>query len=125
VCVCVCVCVGACVYARVCVCPCVCVCLQDQEDMHWKFYLSMLRLEYLRDDRSLCVPLNLIPTPRAIFDCGMRFRAGECCSGEEDVDTAEVNDDTNPLSATSQRSFIVRPTNSHKPVSYFLQYVTQ
>ena len=35
--------------------------------MEWRFFATMLVMEYMRDDDFLCVPFNLIPSPRKIF----------------------------------------------------------
>lgn len=99
--------------------------------MHWKFYLSLLRLEFLRDDGSMCIPLNLIPTPRAFYDCFTRFRGGDYRKRdggikdeavEEDEEENEEFEDVLP-GKSLRPHFTVRPTNIHKPVRYVLRIV--
>ncbi|XP_074659035.1 short transient receptor potential channel 3-like [Tubulanus polymorphus] len=41
--------------------------VSEEEDMEWKFALTMLHLEYIRDGSTLAAPFNLIPSLKSIF----------------------------------------------------------
>lgn len=91
-------------------------------------------LEYLRDDGSVCIPLNLFPLPRAIYDCAMKSKRPRCHAKKhnaqnvvedvnDDDDEDEVDDDDAPPAAKPLKPFIVRPHNLHKPVCSFFFYL--
>ena len=82
-------------------------------------------LEYLRDDGSVCIPLNIFPLPRAIYDCATKAKRPTCCAKKrdaqntrEDMDEDDEEDEDTPPAAKPLKPVIVRPHNVHKPVCF-------
>ena len=62
--------------------------MQGEADTEWKFARSKLYMEYIRDDSTLPIPFNIIPSPKTVYYI-LRSTLG-CCSfgGGEDVEGA-------------------------------------
>lgn len=61
--------------------------LQGEADTEWKFARSKLYMEYIKDDSTLPIPFNIIPSPKTVYYI-LRGTLGCCTSGEEDIEGA-------------------------------------
>jgi hypothetical protein len=64
------------------------VCLQGQADTEWKFARSKLYMEYIKDESTLPIPFNIIPSPKTVFYILKTvFGCFCCCTGDEGQQT--------------------------------------
>lgn len=61
--------------------------LQGEADTEWKFARSKLYMEYIKDDSTLPIPFNIIPSPKTIYYI-LKRTLGCCTSDEEDIEGA-------------------------------------
>ena len=51
--------------------------------MEWKFARTNLYIDFIRDGNVLPVPLNLIPTPKAVYRFFRYTLCGSCCGKQK------------------------------------------
>ncbi|XP_045191556.2 short transient receptor potential channel 7-like isoform X1 [Mercenaria mercenaria] len=62
--------------------------IQGQADTEWKFARSKLYMEYIKDESTLPIPFNIIPSPKTIFYIFKTvFGCFCCCTGDEGEQT--------------------------------------
>ncbi|KAK3600930.1 hypothetical protein CHS0354_004139 [Potamilus streckersoni] len=60
--------------------------IQEESDTEWKFARSKLYMEYIKDDSTLPIPFNVIPTPKTVY---YMFRSiyGHCKKHDPEIAT--------------------------------------
>ncbi|XP_060593338.1 short transient receptor potential channel 7-like isoform X2 [Ruditapes philippinarum] len=62
--------------------------IQGQADTEWKFARSKLYMEYIKDESTLPIPFNIIPSPKTVFYILKTvFGCFCCCTGDEGQQT--------------------------------------
>ncbi|XP_067652080.1 short transient receptor potential channel 7-like isoform X1 [Haliotis asinina] len=57
--------------------------IQAQADTEWKFARSKLYMEYIKDDSTLPVPFNVVPTPKCAYYAARFVFRLFCCSKDD------------------------------------------
>ncbi|KAL4235161.1 anthranilate synthase component II [Mactra antiquata] len=89
--------------------------IQGQADTEWKFARSKLYMEYIKDESTLPIPFNIIPSPKSgWYILKYVFGCLPCCKEEDDDVTIShpgrvVDLEMFPSSISGQ----VRPANRH------------
>ncbi|XP_071173975.1 short transient receptor potential channel 7-like [Mytilus edulis] len=59
--------------------------IQEEADTEWKFARTKLYMEYIRDDATLPIPFNIVPTPKALLRI-FQFFCKSCCPQKSEAD---------------------------------------